>query len=172
MKEIGPTAGIGCKNTITDINFVEGIDCQSIAKITTKERIIIHYNFRTMEIGENIKIYYKEKYRNENFYNNDKSYDMDSSCSRDREYDRNRSFNRDNWATPGNTTKTIVEIGPIAEIYNEITMKEIDPTAGIDCKNKTCRRDRSPEYYKNNYEREYYHTFQYHGNRRKIKTSL
>ena len=36
--------------------------------------------------------------------------------------------------------------------------------------------DRSPRYYKNNYEREYYHTFQDHRNRRKykkvIKTSI
>ena len=38
-------------------------------------------------------------------------------------------------------------------------------------KNKSCRRDRSPRYYKNNYEREYYHTFQDHENRRKYKES-
>ena len=36
-------------------------------------------------------------------------------------------------------------------------------------KNKSCRRERPPEYYKNNYEREYYHAFQDHGNRRNIK---
>ena len=38
-------------------------------------------------------------------------------------------------------------------------------------KNKSCRRDRLPRYYKNNYERQYYHTFQDHGNKRKYKES-
>ena len=38
-------------------------------------------------------------------------------------------------------------------------------------KNKSCRRKRLPGYYKNNYEREYYHTFQNHGNKRKYKES-
>ena len=33
------------------------------------------------------------------------------------------------------------------------------------------QRDRSPSYYKNNYERKYYHTFQDHRNRRKYKKS-
>ena len=47
MKEIGPTAGIGCKNTMTEINHAGGINHQSTTKITIKERIIIH--FRTME---------------------------------------------------------------------------------------------------------------------------
>ena len=54
MKEIGPIAGIDCKNTMTEINHTEGIDCQSITKMIMKESIIIH--FRTMEIGEIIKI--------------------------------------------------------------------------------------------------------------------
>ena len=53
MKEIGPIAGIDCKNTMTKINHVEGIDHQSITKIIIKESIIIH--FCTMEIRENIK---------------------------------------------------------------------------------------------------------------------
>ena len=35
--------------------------------------------------------------------------------------------------------------------------------------NKSYRRNRSPKYYKNNYEREYYNTFQDHGNRRNYK---
>ena len=52
-------------------------------------------------------------------------------------------------------------------------MNEIGPIAGIDHKNtmtenKSCRRKRLPKYYKNNYEREYYHTFQGHGNKEKI----
>ena len=34
-------------------------------------------------------------------------------------------------------------------------------------RNKSCRRVKSPKYYKNNYEREYYNTFQDHGNTRK-----
>ena len=54
MKEIGPIAGIDCKNTMTKINHAEGTDHQNITKIIMKESIIIH--FRTMEIGENIKI--------------------------------------------------------------------------------------------------------------------
>ena len=54
MKEIGPLTEIGCKNTITEINYAKGIDCQSITKIIMKDSIIIH--FRTMEIGENINI--------------------------------------------------------------------------------------------------------------------
>ena len=57
MKEIGPTAGIDCKNTMTKINCVEGTDHQSTTKINMKESIIIH--FRTMEIEENIKIIIK-----------------------------------------------------------------------------------------------------------------
>ena len=57
MKEIGPIAGIDCKNTMTEINHAKGIDCQSITKKIMKESIIIHY--RTMEIGENIKIIIK-----------------------------------------------------------------------------------------------------------------
>ena len=57
MKEIGPIAGIGCENTMTEINHAKGIDCQSITKIITKESIITH--FRTMKIGENIKIIIK-----------------------------------------------------------------------------------------------------------------
>ena len=52
MKEMGPIAGIGRKNTMTEINYAKGINCQSITKIIMKESIIIH--FRTMEIGENI----------------------------------------------------------------------------------------------------------------------
>ena len=54
MKEIGPIAGIGHKNTTTEINYAEGIDCQSITKMIMKESIIAH--FRTMETGENINI--------------------------------------------------------------------------------------------------------------------
>ena len=54
MKEIGPIAGIDCINTMTEINHAKGIDCQSITKMILKGRIIVH--FRTMEIGENIKI--------------------------------------------------------------------------------------------------------------------
>ena len=57
MKEIGPIAGIDCKNTMTKINHAEGTDHQSITKIIMKESIIIH--FRTMEIGENIKMVIK-----------------------------------------------------------------------------------------------------------------
>ena len=47
-------AGIGCKNTMTDRNHAKRIDCQSFTKIIMKKSIIIH--FRTMEIGEYIKI--------------------------------------------------------------------------------------------------------------------
>ena len=54
MKEIGPIAGICHENTMTEINYAEGIDHQSITKTIMKESIIAH--FRTMEIGENIKI--------------------------------------------------------------------------------------------------------------------
>ena len=54
MKEIGPIAGIDCKNTMTEINHAEGINLQNITKMIMKEHIIVH--FRTMEIGENIKI--------------------------------------------------------------------------------------------------------------------
>ena len=54
MKEIGPIAGIDHKNTMTEINHAKGIDHQSITKMIMKESIIAH--FRTMEIGENIKI--------------------------------------------------------------------------------------------------------------------
>ena len=57
MKEIGPIAGIGHENTMTEINYARGIDCQSITKITMKKSITMH--FRTMEIGENIKIIIK-----------------------------------------------------------------------------------------------------------------
>ena len=57
MKEIGPIAGIDCGNTMTEINHAEGRDCQSITKMIMKESVIIH--FRTMEIGENIKIVIK-----------------------------------------------------------------------------------------------------------------
>ena len=57
MKETGPIAGIDCENTMTKINCVEGTDDQSITKIFMKESIIVH--FRTMEIGENIKIIIK-----------------------------------------------------------------------------------------------------------------
>ena len=42
---------------MTKINHAEGTDHQSITKIIMKESIIIH--FRTMEIGENIKIIIK-----------------------------------------------------------------------------------------------------------------
>ena len=61
MKEIGPTAGIDCKNIMTKINCEEGTDCQSTTKINMKESIIIH--FRIMEIGENIKIIIKNYIR-------------------------------------------------------------------------------------------------------------
>ena len=57
MKEIGPIAGTGHKNTMTEINHAKGIDCQSITKIIMKESSIVH--FRTMGIGENIKIIIK-----------------------------------------------------------------------------------------------------------------
>ena len=57
MKEIGPIAGIDCKNTMTKVNCAEGTNHQSITNIIMKESIIIH--FRTMEIGENIKIIMK-----------------------------------------------------------------------------------------------------------------
>ena len=36
MKEIGLIAGIDHKNTITEINHAEGIDCQSITKMIMK----------------------------------------------------------------------------------------------------------------------------------------
>ena len=49
MKEIGPIAGIDHENTMTEISHAEGTDHQSITEIIMKE------NFRTMEIGENIK---------------------------------------------------------------------------------------------------------------------
>ena len=45
------------RDTMTEINHAEGTDHQSITKIIMKESIIIH--FRTMEIGENIKIVIK-----------------------------------------------------------------------------------------------------------------
>ena len=54
MKEIGPIAGIDCKNTMTEMKHIEGIDHQSITKIIMKEGIIAH--FRTMEMGEIINI--------------------------------------------------------------------------------------------------------------------
>ena len=57
MKDIGPIPGIDHKNTMTEINHTEGIDCQSITKMIMKESIVIH--FRTMEIGEIIKIVIK-----------------------------------------------------------------------------------------------------------------
>ena len=57
MKEIGPTTGIDCKNTMTEINHANRIDHQDTTKMTIKERIIAL--FRTMEIGENIKIIIK-----------------------------------------------------------------------------------------------------------------
>ena len=57
MKETGPIAGMDCKNTMTEMNHTGGIDCQSITKMIMKESIIIH--FRTMEIGEIIKIVIK-----------------------------------------------------------------------------------------------------------------
>ena len=53
MKEIGPIAGINCKNTMTKISHAEGTDHQDITKIIMKKSIIIH--FKTIEIGENIK---------------------------------------------------------------------------------------------------------------------
>ena len=107
---------------------------------------------------KNSKDCYEDKYRNENFYDSDKSYDMDSSYSRDRAYNRNRSYNRDRESS-WEYKRDKVEIGPIAGIDHKNTMT----------KNKLCRRGRSPEYYKNNHEREYFHTFQDHGNRRKYK---
>ena len=57
MKDIGPIAGIDNENTMTEINHAKGRDCQSITKMIMKESIIIH--FRTMEIGENIKLVIK-----------------------------------------------------------------------------------------------------------------
>ena len=57
MKEIGPIGGIGHKNTMIEINYAEGIDHQSIAKMTMKKSITMH--FRAMEIEENIKILIK-----------------------------------------------------------------------------------------------------------------
>ena len=57
MKEIGPTAGIDHENTMTEISHTEGTDCQSITELIMKESIIIH--FRTMKIGEYIKIIIK-----------------------------------------------------------------------------------------------------------------
>ena len=57
MKEISPVAGIDCKNAMARINHAEWTDHQSITKIIMKEGIIIH--FRTMKIGENIKIIIK-----------------------------------------------------------------------------------------------------------------
>ena len=53
MKEIDSIAGIDHKNTMTEINHVEGRDHQGITKMIIEESIIIH--FRTMEIRENIK---------------------------------------------------------------------------------------------------------------------
>ena len=57
MKEIGPMAGIGHKNTMIEINYAKGIDHQSITKIIMEWSITIH--FRTMEMGKNIKIILK-----------------------------------------------------------------------------------------------------------------
>ena len=57
MIEIGPIADIDCENTMTEKNHAKGIDCQSITKMIMKESIIVH--FRTVEIGENIKIIIK-----------------------------------------------------------------------------------------------------------------
>ena len=57
MKEIAPIAGIDHENTITEIKHAKGIDHQSITKMIMKESIIAH--FRSMEIGENIKIIIK-----------------------------------------------------------------------------------------------------------------
>ena len=57
MKQIGPIAGIGCENTMTEINYAKGIHHQSITKITMKGSITMH--FRTTEMGENIKIIVK-----------------------------------------------------------------------------------------------------------------
>ena len=54
MKEISPIVGTDHENTMTEINYAKGIEYQSITKTIMKEIIIIH--FRTMEIGENIKI--------------------------------------------------------------------------------------------------------------------
>ena len=48
---------IDCKNTMTEINHAKGIDHQSITKMIMEESIIAH--FRTMEMGENIKIIIK-----------------------------------------------------------------------------------------------------------------
>ena len=57
MKEIGPIAGTDHENTMTEINHAKVIDHQSITKMIMKESIVMH--FRTMEIGENIKIIIK-----------------------------------------------------------------------------------------------------------------
>ena len=54
MKEMDHTVGIDREITMKEIDHTEGIDCQSITKMIMKESIIIH--FRTMEIGEIIKI--------------------------------------------------------------------------------------------------------------------
>ena len=43
MKEIGPTAGIDCKNTMTKINCVEVTDCQSTTK--NKHEREYHHTF-------------------------------------------------------------------------------------------------------------------------------
>ena len=93
MKEIGPIAGIDHKNTMTEINHAKGIDRQSITKMIMKESIIAH--FRTMEIGENIKISIKTNIGMKIPMIVIVSYDTDHSYGRDRAYDRNRSYSRD-----------------------------------------------------------------------------
>ena len=89
MKEIGPIAGIDHENTMTEMGHAEGINFQSITKMIMKESITIH--FRTMEIGENIKI----KYGDENFYYSDRVYDTDDYHDRDRSYSKDSSYSRD-----------------------------------------------------------------------------
>ena len=114
MKEIGPTAGIDFKNTVTEINHAKGIDCQSIKKMIMKESIIAH--FRTMEIGNRRKYkdHYKDKYRDENFYDSDRSYDTDNSHGRDRHMTETGHI-----VETGTTPKNTKETGHILEtIYD------------------------------------------------------
>ena len=61
MKEIDHTVEIDCKITMKEIGPMVGIDCQYTTKMTIKERIIVL--FRTIEIGQNIKIIIKTNIR-------------------------------------------------------------------------------------------------------------
>ena len=96
MKEIGPIAGIDCKNTMTKISHAEGTDHQGITKMIMKESIIIHFRTSRKKYKES----YTDKYREENHKYKRRSKDYYEDIYEDRhdrdEYKhqyRNESYN-------------------------------------------------------------------------------